>query len=50
MSKRTVRPVTLWSIIEALQRHLEGQGVAGRDLDAAVVSTLARAMAAGPRD
>lgn len=44
MKKRTA-PVSLWSIIESLQRRLEKQGVSRDVIDAAVVNVLTRAMA-----
>ncbi|HVK76892.1 MAG TPA: hypothetical protein VM734_26380 [Kofleriaceae bacterium] len=44
MNKRSTRPVSLWTIVESLQRRLERQGLAGDVIDAAIVSTLARAM------
>lgn len=44
MRKRPT-PVSLWSIVESLQRRLERQGCSREVIDAAVVSTLARAMA-----
>jgi hypothetical protein len=44
MKNRDSRPISLWSIIETLQRRLEGQGLTGDVIDAAVITTLARAM------
>ena len=44
MKKRNV-PLSLWSIVESLQRRLERQGCSREVIDAAVVTTLARAMA-----
>ena len=44
MSKRTA-PLSLWSIVESLQRRLERQGVSRDVIDAAVVNALTRAMA-----
>ncbi len=49
MKKRDSQPLSLWSIIESLQRRLEGQGLAGDVIDAAVITTLARAMNVAPR-
>ena len=43
MHKRAA-PVSLWSIIESLQRRLERQGVSRDVIDAAVVNALTRAM------
>ena len=44
MSKRPPRPLSLWSIVESLQRRLERQGLARDVIDAAVVTALARAV------
>ncbi|MEZ4401057.1 MAG: hypothetical protein R3B06_13620 [Kofleriaceae bacterium] len=44
MSKRT-RPLSLWTIIDSLQRRLERQGCSRDVIDAAVVNVLTRAMA-----
>ena len=44
MSKRKSGSMSLWSIVEALQRRLERQGLAKDVIDAAVVSALAQAM------
>lgn len=44
MKKRSA-PLSLWSIIESLQRRLERQGCSREAVDAAVVNVLARAMA-----
>lgn len=44
MKKRNA-PLSLWSIIESLQRRLERQGCSREMIDAAVVNVLARAMA-----
>jgi len=43
--KKPSSPVSLWSIVESLQRRLERQGVSKAVIDAAVVSVLTRAMA-----
>lgn len=43
--KKRAASVSLWSIIESLQRRLERQGVSRDVIDAAVVNALARAMA-----
>jgi hypothetical protein len=43
------RPVSLWSIIESLQRRLERQGLSSEVVDCAVVSALATAVRHGPR-
>lgn len=49
--KRTREPgnMSLWSIIESLQRRLERQGLARDVIDAAVVTTLAQAMNSAAR-
>ena len=44
MSKHDTRPMSLWSIVEALQRRLERQGLAREVIDRAVVAELARAV------
>lgn len=44
MKKRTA-PISLWTIVESLQRRLERQGCSREVVDAAVVSLLARAVA-----
>lgn len=44
MKKRSA-PLSLWSIIESLQRRLERQGVSRDVIDAAVVNALTRAIA-----
>jgi len=44
MTKRPPRPLSLWSIIESLQRRLERQGLARDVIDAAVVSVLTQAV------
>jgi hypothetical protein len=44
MSKRNSGSMSLWSIVEALQRRLERQGLAKDVIDAAVVTALAQAM------
>lgn len=41
---RTPGPMSLWTIIESLQRRLERQGLARDVIDAAVVTALAQAM------
>lgn len=43
MKKRS-SPLSLWSIVESLQRRLERQGCSREVVDAAVVSVLARAV------
>jgi hypothetical protein len=43
MKKHT--PLSLWSIIESLQRRLERQGCSREVIDVAVVNALTRAMA-----
>ncbi len=40
------RPVSLWSIIESLQRRLERQGLSNDVVDVAVISALASAVRA----
>ncbi|HUQ07944.1 MAG TPA: hypothetical protein VM261_35860 [Kofleriaceae bacterium] len=44
--KRERRPgsMSLWTIVESLQRRLERQGLAKDVIDAAVVTALAQAM------
>lgn len=44
VSPRRPRPMSLWSIVEALQRRLERQGLPREHVDAAVVHTLHAAM------
>ena len=44
MSKRKSGSMSLWSIVESLQRRLESQGLAKDVIDAAVVTALAQAM------
>jgi len=41
---RRTRPQSLWSIVEALQRRLEHQGLSREVVDVAVVSALTAAM------
>lgn len=43
--KKPASPLSLWSIIESLQRRLERQGASRAVIDAAVVNALTRAMA-----
>lgn len=43
MKKRSA-PMSLWSIVDSLQRRLERQGCSREVIDAAVVGVLARAM------
>jgi hypothetical protein len=43
--KKRPAPVTLWTIIESLQRRLERQGCSRETIDLAVVSAIARAVA-----
>jgi hypothetical protein len=43
--KQRAAPLSLWSIIESLQRRLERQGVSRDLIDVAVVNALTRAMA-----
>jgi hypothetical protein len=42
-SESRTRPVSLWSIIESLQRRLERQGLSSEVVDVAVVNALATA-------
>ena len=42
--KKRAAALSLWSIIESLQRRLERQGVSRDVIDAAVVNALTRAM------
>jgi len=41
---RPRRPQSLWSIVDALQRRLEHQGLSREVVDVAVVNALAAAM------
>jgi hypothetical protein len=41
---RSRRPLSLWSIVESLQRRLERQGLSEKVVDVAVVHTLSTAM------
>jgi hypothetical protein len=43
MKKRSA-PVSLWSIVESLQRRLERQGCSRDVVDAAIVNVLTRAV------
>lgn len=45
MKKRSA-PMSLWSIVDSLQRRLERQGCSREVIDAAVVGVLTRAMTA----
>lgn len=47
MPKRHPGPTNLWSIIERLQRRLEGEGLNRDVIDAAVVQAVMRAVS-GP--
>jgi|JI7StandDraft_1071085.scaffolds.fasta_scaffold112146_2 hypothetical protein len=47
MHKRASGATNLWSIIERLQRRLEGEGLARDVIDAAVVQAVRRAVS-GP--
>jgi hypothetical protein len=42
--KRRTGSMSLWTIVESLQRRLERQGLAKDVIDAAVVAALAQAM------
>lgn len=44
---RARRPVSLWTIIESLQRRLEQQGCSREAIDLAVVDTLRQAIRTG---
>ncbi|MBZ0236754.1 MAG: hypothetical protein K8M05_30780 [Deltaproteobacteria bacterium] len=44
MSRKRPGSMSLWTIIESLQRRLERQGLARDVIDAAVVAALAQAM------
>lgn len=49
MRKLSPGSTSLWSIIERLQRRLEGEGLARDVIDAAVVRAVARAVAGVPQ-
>lgn len=44
MRKHDSGPTNLWSIIERLQRRLEGEGLGRTAVDAAVVQAIRRAV------
>ena len=44
MKKRSSSPLSLWSIVDSLQRRLERQGCSREVIDAAVVGVFTRAM------
>lgn len=46
---RRRRSLSLWTIVESLQRRLEHQGLSREVVDAAVVTTLASAMRGGAK-